>query len=293
MHPFVLSGIGQTVQFAMRGVMNSISRWIYSFFRQKMVCVWVMNKDIPKHMGNLRENTDLFLKNSAHSSLQTFIADKPRGATVFWTITGAGKTYTLSHTIHEANHRFVYIDWNTIAKETAKEMFYSQIGLDPVAEKAPFGTYLPTDHGIFTTFVFDHYDCAMDKEEAGACNLITELSKDSTKSLVPYNLLVLVNKARYAYDMLTAHGWDNQGMFVRLIGNPYCGHWFSTDLKHLADERYNNLVDQSGKLAPMLSIRNGLASYDDIALKLRATRAQAEWDTGERLLWPFRGLEAV
>ena len=90
--------------------------------------------------------------------------------------------------------------------------------------------------------------------------------------------------------MLTRRS-NNQGLFVRLMGPPYCGHWFSRDLDSLSDDRYNALVDQSGKLAPILAIRNGLFAPEDPVLRMRANRAQAKWDAGERVLWQFRSLE--
>ena len=96
MHPFVLRGIGQAVQLAMRSVLNAAAEWLKSLFRRKMVCVWIMGKEIPKYNRNLRDYPHLFLKNSAYRSLQVFFAEKPPGAMVFWTAKGAGKTYTLA-----------------------------------------------------------------------------------------------------------------------------------------------------------------------------------------------------
>ena len=113
------------------------------------------------YTGNLRDSPNLFLKNSAYRSLQVFIAAKPLGATVLWTAKGAGKTYTLARVGHAANHRFVYIDWKDITGKDAKTMFYNQLEMNTHTNDKPFGTYLPDDQGIFTTFVFDHFDYAM------------------------------------------------------------------------------------------------------------------------------------
>lgn len=275
----------------MRGVVDSIYQWIKSFFRRQMVCVWVMNKGVPRSVGCLTENKDLFLKqHSAHSSLQAFMATKPPGATVFWALEGTGKTYTLSRMEHAAHHhRVIYIDWDRITSgHSAKEALYRQIGLDAAVETGPLSAYLPRDEGVFTTFVFDHFDRAMTADDA--VSMVARLSQDSSRSSL-YNLLIIVHTASHARALLTAHGWDNQGLFVRLMGPPYCGRWFSRDLAHLADERYNALVDQGGKLAPVLAIRNGLVAPDDPVLRLRAARAEAEWDAGERMLWQFRAFE--
>ena len=286
MHSIVFSGVAKAV----RGIIDSAILLIRSFMKQQVPCVWVMNKDIPKCVGNLRENTNLFLQNSACTCLRAFIADKPPGATVFWAIENAGKTYTLAHMEHDAHHRFVHIDWAMLTGSNAKKMFYGQMGLDPAVETKPFGTYLPKDHGVFTTFVFDHFDLAMSKPAALA--MIASLSEDSVKSQAPpYNLLIMVNSPANAFNLLTVHGWNNQSLFIKLMGPPYCGYWFSKDLGEVADPRYNALVDQCGTLSPMLSIRNRIYAHDNPVHWLRAARARAMWDEGERLLWQFRSFE--
>ena len=291
MHPFVLRGIGQAVQLAMRSVLNAAVDWLKSFFRRRMVCVWIMGKEIPQYTGNLKDSPHLFLKNSAYKSLQVFFSEKPLGATVFWTAKGAGKTYTLARVGHASNHRFVYIDWKDITGRDAKTMFYNQLKMNAKKEDKPFGTYLPDDQGIFTTFVFDHFDYAMIDPDKNARALIAVLSENSTQSSIPYNILIMVNNPLHARDLLLLHGWDCHSMFVKLMGPPYCGHWFSKDLGEMSDERYNALIDQCGTLMPMISIRNGLYASDDIVHLMRATTSKEAWDNGERILAQFRYLE--
>jgi len=277
-----MQALVSTARFATEGLMNTVFKWVQSFFRRRLIGVWMMGLEVPKpHGGFLRDDSGLFLRNSACCELESFFFDtKPLlGATVFWAPERAGKTYILSRLGLEnsVDRRFVYVDF--YAGGDAKKFFYGQLGLDADCDIKPLSHYLPS--GVFFTFIFDHFDRTSFS--------IASLAEDSVRSL-SFNLLILVNDSLNAHSLLTSCGQQLQREIIRLLGPPYCGRWFASDLGEFSDARYDDLVNQCGTLAPMISVRNGTCSPSDSLMLLRVAKLEAEWEQGERLLGRYRTL---
>jgi hypothetical protein len=258
--------------------MNRVFKWIVAFFRRQLVGVWTAGMEVPKNKGILRENAELFLKNSAFYSLQEIFSEMPRGATVFWAPETAGKTYILEQMDmrNKSNRRFVYIDFATTDGDV-KRAFYRQLGLNADEDFKPLSHYLSKD--VFITFIFDHFDKQMPN------TMITSIVTDGTKSSL-FNILIIVNNRLNAQALLISCGQQRE--YVRLLGPPYCGRWSVADLGEFADPRYNDLVDQCGTLSPMISIRNRTCSQYDTIMLLRVAKLGVEWEQGERLLGQYR-----
>jgi hypothetical protein len=268
-------------------MINRVLKWISSFFRRQLIGVWMEGMDVPRRAGILREDSELFLtKNSTYCNLQAFFTEKPRGVTVFWTPESTGKTYTLSRmdTKNTVDRRFVYIDYRTTrCGDDAKKIFYRHIGLDAETDIKPLGHYLPKD--VFFTFIFDHFD----KATIMPGEMISTLAQDSTtRSPSSFNILVMVDDKHHALTLLKSWGQQLQREYVTLLGPPYCGRWSAAELGGLSDTRYDDLVEQCGTLAPMISIRNRTCSQSDPLMLLRAAKLGAEWEQGERLLGQYR-----
>jgi hypothetical protein len=163
-----------------------------------------------------------------------------------------------------------------------RKWFYKQMGLDSESDTKALSQYLPSG-GVFATFIFDHFDRSMD------LLLISLLSEDSLRS-ASYNLLVLVNDSLNAHALLLSCGQHLlQREATRLLGPPFCGKWSANELgDDFRDERYDALVDQSGTLAPMISVRNRTCLPSDPLMLLRVAKLERDWDDGERLLGCFR-----
>ena len=260
-------------------MINTVLKCISAWIRRQMIGVWVAGSGIQERKGALKENNALFLKNPAFHSLKAFFAEKSVGTTVFWTPERAGKTYTLAKMEIKStvDHRIAYVDF--CGTEDAKKVLYKQIGLDPENDTKPLSHYLLS--GVFFTFIFDHFDKAIDP------TWISTLSEDSVGSAA-YNVLVLVNDRFSAHSILTSCGQLMQREHTRLLGPQYCGRWSADELGEFKDERYNELVNMSGSLAPMISIRNRYCQPTDPLMLLRVAKLQAEWEQGEMLLGQFR-----
>ena len=239
-----------------------------------------MGLTVTERSGHLNEDAELYLKKSAHFNLQAFFSEKPRGVTVFWTPEKAGKTYTLSgmETKNKAERRFVYVNFKRVDKDEMK-VFYTQLGLDAEKDTKELSHYLPRD--VFFTFIFDHFD------KVAHSSMVSSLADDSVISS-SFNLLVLVNDKLNAHALLTSCGQQLQRETVRLLGPPYCGRWFASDLGGFSDPRYNELIDRCGILAPMISIRNRTCSEFDQGLLGCVEKLQIEWEKGEKLLGMYR-----
>ena len=288
MHSLALSALTRTARFAAETIMNRILKYLTAFIRRRLIGLWMAGMDVPANRsGLLREDRQLFLKNSAYHSLETFFQEKPRGATVFWMPERAGKTYTLSRmqTANAVDRRFVYVDFSNISSHDPKQAFYAQLGLDAGADHRPLSHYLPSH--TFITFILDHFDVPMAVSTQNATAMISALAEDSAAGS-SFNLLIMVNDSFHAHSLLTSCGQQLKREFTRLLGPPYCGRWSAADLgDRFSDDRYNDLVDQSGTLAPMISIRNGGTAADALTL-IAVAKAEAEWNRGERRLAHYR-----
>ena len=261
-------------------MMNKVFAWIIAFFKRELIGVWMMGMTVPERAGLLKEDARLLLKNSAYYSLQAFFSENPRGVTVFWTPEKAGKTHALAamETKNKAERRFVYVNFMGVDND-AKKVFYVQIGLDSERDTKPLSQYLDKD--VFFTFIFDHFD------KVAHSSMVSSLAYDSVRSL-SFNVLVLVNDKLNAHSLLMSCGQPLHREFVRLLGPPYCGRWFASDLGGFSDPRYNELIDRCGILAPMISIRNRTCSEFDRGLLGCVEKLQIEWEKGEKLLGRYR-----
>ena len=292
MQTIIVSGLTRVARFAAESMINRVLKWINSFLRRQLIGVWMAGMEVPRQAGILREDSELFLtKNSAICNLQAFFSERPRGVTVFWTPESTGKTYTLSRmdTKNTADRRFVYINYGTtIGGDDAKKILYRQIGLDAETDIGPLGHYLPKD--VFFTFIFDHFDKAM----IVPSDMISTLAQDSaTRSPPSFNILVMVNDKYNTLALLKSCGQQLQREFVSLLGPQYCGRWSAAELGEFSDPRYNDLVDQCGTLAPMISIRNRTCSQSDPLMLLCVAKLGAEWEQGERLLGQYRRRRSI
>ena len=280
MQALLLGGLTRVVKFVSESTMNKVFAWISAFFKRKLIGVWMMGLTVPERAGVLKEDAELFLKNSAYYSLQAFFSENTRGVTVFWTPEKAGKTYILSamETKNKAERRFVYVDFKEVDKD-AKKVFYAQIGLDSEKDTKPLSQYLHKN--VFFTFIFDHFDKVAHEF------MVSSLAKESVRSS-SFNLLIMVNNKFHARSLLMSCGQPLQRVFVRLLGPPFCGRWFASDLGGFSDPRYNELVDRCGTLIPMISIRNCMCSEFDQSLLDCIENHRLEWDKGERLLGRYR-----
>jgi hypothetical protein len=268
-------------KFAAESMIGRALQWLHGFCRRQLLGLWVQNLGVPLRRGVLQEDPSLFLKSSAFYSLRTFFAGRSAGGTVFWAPGCAGKTYTLSRMElrNSADRRYVYVDFAKMDAKDSKAVFYGLLGLDAKTDIKPLGTYLHA--GVFFTFIFDHFD-TIDTP------WISTLLDDSILSS-SFNVLLLLKDPRRALALLKACG--HHDTHTRLLGPPYCGRWFATDLEGYADPQYNDLVDQCGLLAPMISIRNSVRAQWDPLMQVRVAKAQEEWEMGEQLLREYRGYE--
>jgi hypothetical protein len=255
-------------------------QWLSNFWRRQLLGVWVQNLGVPWRRGVLLEDPSVFLKSSAYYALRAFFNGRSAGGTVFWAPGCAGKTYTLSRMELKSTcyRKYVYVDFAKVDTMDPKTVFYGLLGLDAKTDLKPLGTYLHTR--VFFTFIFDHFDTV----DPGH-TWITSLLDDSMVSTL-FNVLILVKDPQRALGLLKVSG--PQDACAHLLGPSYCGRWFSANLESYADPRYNDLVDQCGLLAPMLSIRNSVRAQWDPLMLVRVAKAGREWEAGERMLREYR-----
>lgn len=265
-------------KFTAESMIGRALKWLRDMFRRQLIGVWIQDLGVPLRRGVLQEDPSVFLKSSAYYTLRAFFSGRSVGAAVFWAPGCAGKTYTLSHMElkNSADRRYVYVDFAKMGSLNSKVVFYGLLGLDAKTDMKPIGSYLHP--GVFFTFIFDHMN--------DTPQWIATLLDDSVLSS-SFNVLVLMKDPHHALAFLKTCG--HQDTYTRLLGPPYCGRWFSVDLEGYADPRYNDLVDQCGILAPMISIRNSIRAQSDPLMLVRVAKVQEEWEIGEQLLREYRG----
>ena len=276
----VLNG---TIGFMLKGAVNFVLKQMYTFFRRKMISIWVFGHGVPKERSLWKDHPELFLENSGTASLRSYFVSKPYGVTVFWAIEGSGKTFSLSRVSAEfegRSHRFIYVDCTVIAGDEIKKILYRKLGMDPQDDLGRFSSFLPSD--VFTTIVLDHIPAA-------APMFITSLARDSMHS-VSFNILVITNNPLHAHALLTEKE-GGRSLFrplqhVRLLGPSYCGRWSASDVTrsiNTAKPHLLEMVNQCGTLLPFLF--NGPS---DAHLQLKIAQSRVAWDEGERMLAGYR-----
>ena len=271
-----------TIGFMLKGAVNFILNKIYTFFRRKMISIWVFGHSIPLEPSMWKERPELFLENSGTASVRSFLSSRPVGVTLFWAIEGAGKTFALSRVsaqVQGSNHRFIYLDCAGIVCDEIKAVLYRKLGMDPHDDLGRFSAYLPSD--VFTTIVIDHLSSATPIASA----FITGLARDSVR-FASFNVLVLLSNPAHAIALLTDSGFRPL-QYVRLLGSAFCGRWGSEDLaaEHLSKTTLS-LVDQCGTLLPVL-----FTGPSEAHMQLKIAQSKLAWEHGERMLVGYR--EAV
>jgi len=269
----------QITQFTLRGMLSRILEWVETFVRRKMLQVWIHGLRFPNHPRITRSACYEF---SATQPIQTFIASRPLGVTVFWAPETTGKSFTLTHLTRGVPlHVFACIDHAAFrAGDHVVSFLYNKLGQKDHKDFL-LSTLLPTD--AFTTIVLEHFDKAMHHCADEAKELVGELGLDSLAS-ESYNVLIVLNNPHYAHLLLKGHALQH----ARLLGPPLCGRWSSADLakKHSLDPDVLDAIDQCGTPLPLAKLKGPL-------LQLKIAQLRVEWETGERLLAGYRAQEEV
>jgi hypothetical protein len=268
-----------------------------------MFSIYVKLLEPSKPKGLLTHNPKLFVIHPCVDTLRTVLHDRSvAGAAVFWAAECAGKSHVTSHTAYEieqkdTTRKFIFVDWiqyYAFKNESPIEWFYRQLGLNSTHDQM----HLPTNLTHFTTIIFDHFDWAMRSHHSHAAKqLVLNLATDSS-AVGGFNLLVIVNKAVNARDLLTIKPHQH---FIQLLGSPYIGRWDSDTIHNYVERATNDrsrawlaqntetikrAVDigiWSGTLREVISILNGSA-HNDHYYALRAGQAQSQWTEGHEML---------
>ena len=275
----------------LKGALNFVLKRMYTFFRRKMISIWVFGHGVPKESSMCKAQPELFLENSGTASLRSYLSTQTKtpGVTIFWAIEGAGKTFALSRVSTEyqgSRHRFIYIDCLGFSCDDIKQILYRKLGMDPQDDMGRFSSYLPSDV-LFTTIVIDHFTVT-----AVSSAFISSLARDSMHSASPsFNVLVLLSNHAHALALLTDKGGGvfRPLQYVKLLGPSFCGRWYSSDLVRIDEEKHLlPLVDQCGTLLPFLF--NGPS---DAHMQLKIAQSRLAWEDGERMLAGYREAAAV
>jgi len=259
---------------AMRGLLSQAFQLLRTFLRRRMISVWVMGRGVPP------PGAGAFIESPASRSLGSFMVRRPLGATLFWAVSGAGKTHALANVAARQRgdqHRFVHVDWRGFFGDNPLRTFYRTIGMDPEEDIGPLSAYIPNDRGIFTTIVFDHFDDAI---STAAVSMVSALADDSIRCGF-YNVLVMLNDASNAR-MLLSRGHHFPFLYTRLLGSAFCGRWCADDLV-VDDTDRRAFVDQSGVM-----LFGDRCVSSSLLFQLRAAQSQRAWEEGEALLGCFR-----
>ena len=291
-----------TVGFMLKGAISFVLRHVHTFLRRKLISVWVFGHGVPKEPSMWKNQPHLFLENSATASVRAFLSSRTPGATIFWAVEGAGKTFALSRVSAEFEgkaHRFIYVDCAGVQCDELKRILYRKLGMDPREDLGRFSAYLPSD--VFTTIVVDHFAAT-----PAATAFLTGLARDSLRA-ASFNVLLLLSDPAHAVALLTDRGGGEGGFrllpHARLLGPAFCGRWSASDLpldlpqkkKRMPPDGDDDhdarrlLVDQCGTLLPFL-FSSGVS---DARMQLKIAQSRLAWEEGERLLAGFRGEHLV
>ena len=228
-----------------------------------------------QQLETVRKTRTDAVSTSATRAVDEYVRARAPGGTVFWTVSGAGKTTAVAAS---CAGRIVVVDWERSSDSSAVDWFASKVGWD-----GPIGEFF-TDG--FVTVVLDHFDYAMDNNAVSSRKLFLSLVVDSVKSKA-FNVLVCVNDATHALELLRA-----TQPFTNALGPPFCGRCTEDEvragfLSPLAVE----LGSCSGTME--MAVAGSLLIVSEDSLRLQAARANEAWRRGDVLLWSYRRASGV
>ena len=229
-----------------------------------MIRAWMSRFAVPFWLQRLKPPppADTRARTPAQEAVETFLASKPLGATIFWTPPGAGKSTAL------AANNVVVIDFKLLRSTGVGAWFASKVGWDK-----ELGEFFPPDG--FTTIALDHFDRAIDADKSDAKRLFTSLTADSTRSRT-FNVLVCVNDPATALDLY------RDSVDVRLLGSSFCGRCNAEHVSALFPA--NQLAIELGAIAGTIGLAVDASRGTADLLRLHAAKTARAWVDGESLL---------
>ena len=261
MQSFCISaGLRQIASVPMNFIFGLVRRWIDRF----MVPYWINQLTVEK-------KTDLTIETSGTRAVRAFARSNHLGSTVFWAVSGAGKSSAISQS--DAG-TFVVVDWLGMKGPDAGTWFERMVHWN-----GEIGEFFING---FTTVVFDHFDNALAINRASAMQLFLSVTTDSVKNKT-FNVLVCVNDPLNALELLRA-----SHTHVRLLGPSHCGRCAADDLKQMnVTPLAMELAVLSGTIGTATEAMSTRKRHDDW-LSVRAAKANEMWKKGEELLWSHR-----
>ena len=255
--------ISATARKLANATMDLVCTAIRAWMRKFTVPFW-LQKLKPPASGEPR------VKTPAQDAVETFLATKPLGATVFWTPPGAGKSTAL------AANAVIIVDFKLLRNTGVGAWFANQVGWDQT-----LGEFFPPDG--FSTIALDHFDRAIDADRTDAKRLFTSLTADSTRSKT-YNVLVCVNDPTTALDLY------RDSVDVRLLGAPYCGRCTAEQVATLfpTNPLAIELATVAGTIGTAADVVANRGTVD--SLRLHAAKTARAWAHGESLLASSRSV---
>jgi hypothetical protein len=233
--------------------------------RRFMVPCWLRQLTIAR-----RTRTDA-ISTSATRAVNEYVRAKAPGGTVFWTVSGAGKTTAVAAS---CAGRIVVVDWERCGSATkAIDWFASKVGWD-----GPIGEFFADE---FATVVLDHFDHAMDVDIVSAKKLFRSLVMDSAESRA-FNVIACVNDAAHALELLRA-----TQRFTNLLGPSFCGRCTEEEVRRAGFESFPLELGASSGAMDM-AVAASLRNVRDDSLRLQAAQASDAWERGESLLASYR-----
>ena len=229
-----------------------------------VIRAWMSRFAVPFWLQRLKPPppADTRARTPAQEAVETFLASKPLGATIFWTPPGAGKSTAL------AANNVVVIDFKLLRSTGVGAWFASKVGWDK-----ELGEFFPPDG--FTTIALDHFDRAIDADKSDAKRLFTSLTADSTRSRT-FNVLVCVNDPATALDLY------RDSVDVRLLGSSFCGRCNAEHVSALFPA--NQLAIELGAIAGTIGLAVDASRGTADLLRLHAAKTARAWVDGESLL---------
>ena len=264
MQSFCISAaLKQIASVPMNFVFGLVRRWIDQF----MVPYWMKQLTVAKKTNTLAA----IIETSGTRAVGVFARSAPLGSTIFWAVSGAGKSYAVSRC--DAGS-FMVVDWHGMKGTDAGTWFERLVHWD-----GGIGEFFRDG---FATVVFDHFDNALAINRASAMQLFLNVTMDSVRNGT-FNVLVCVSDASNALELLRT-----STVHVHLLGPSYCGRCAADDLKQMnATPLAMELAVLSGAIGTVDEAMSVQKRHDDW-LSLRAAKANKLWKKGEELLWSYR-----
>ena len=237
-----------------------------------VIRTWMRKFAVPFWLQRLKPpaSREPRVKTPAQDAVETFLATKPLGATVFWTPPGAGKSTAI------ASNGIITVDFKLLNESSVRAWFASKVGWDK-----ELGEYFPDG---FATIALDHFDRAIDADKTDAKRLFTSLTADSTRSKT-FNVLVCVNDPTTALDLY------RDSVDVRLLGPSFCGRCTPEQVATLFPT--NPLAIELATVAGTIGIATDVVTNRGTvdSLRLHAAKTARAWADGEGLLASSRSVQ--